>query len=155
MLPTCLMFLDGLLRKFDFGELSGLSIGDWLKKNLNILNNYLEKFSPEIMKFLENSKLSHEFFSTNWMLTLFTNSMDIQYLFVVWDFLIIFGWKFFMCFNVSVLNMFKDDILNQEQNKLTFFMKNIFRNQKFIYKFHQIVDNTFDLMNKEYKYNGK
>ena len=152
---TCLMFLDGLLRKFDFGELSGLSIGDWLKKNLNILNNYLEKFSPEIMKFLENSKLSHEFFSTNWMLTLFTNSMDIQYLFVVWDFLIIFGWKFFMCFNVSVLNMFKDDILNQEQNKLTFFMKNIFRNQKFIYKFHQIVDNTFDLMNKEYKYNGK
>ena len=151
----CLMLLDGLLQKFDFEKLLGFGIGDLLKKNLNLLGKYLEKYCPEIPKFLENWNLSHEIFSTNWMLTLLANSIESKYLFIVWDFIIIFGWKFFMCFIVSVLNLFKTEILNEQQNNLTFFMKNILKNQKFKEKFNFIVNKTIDLMNKNYKFSDK
>ena len=144
-----LMFLDGFLTKFQFADLIGLDTSDLLKKNLNHLGEQLNTFCPEIVKFLKNSNLSHEIFSTNWMLTLFANSMESKYLFIIWDFLIIFGWKFFMGFIVSVLNLFKEEILNEEQNSLNFFMKNIFRIQKFKDKFNFIIDETFSFMEKE------
>ena len=144
-----LMFLDGFLTKFQFADLIGLDTSDLLKKNLNHLGEQLNTFCPEIVKFLKNSNLSHEIFSTNWMLTLFANSMESKYLFIIWDFLIIFGWKFFMGFIVSVLNLFKKEILNEEQNSLNFFMKNIFRIQKFKDKFNFIIDETFSFMEKE------
>ena len=93
--------------------------------------------------------LSHEFFTTNWMITLFSNSMEEKYLFIVWDFLIIYGWKFFRYFVVSVLNIYKNRILEEEQNNLTFFMKNILRNEQFKVKFKDIIDNAFALMNED------
>ena len=89
------------------------------------------------------------------MLTLFANSMETKYLFIVWDFLIIFGWKFFSCFIVSVLDLFKNEILNEEQNKLNFLMKNILRNQKFKDKFRFIINKTFLLLNNEYSKSQK
>ena len=144
-----LMFLDGFLTKFQFANLIGLDIGDLLKKNLNHLGEELDIFCPEIVKFLKNSNLSHEIFSTNWILTLFANSMESKYLFIIWDFLIIFGWKFFMGFIVSVLNLYKKEILKVEQNSLNYFMKNILRNQKFKDKFNFIIEETFSYMNKE------
>ena len=60
-----------------------------------------------------------------------------------------------MCFIVSVLNLFKTEILNEQQNNLTFFMKNILKNQKFKEKFNFIVNKTIDLMNKNYKFSDK
>ena len=152
---TCLMFLDGFLQKFNFGKLLGLGVDDLLKKNLNDLGKYLDTYCPEISKFFESWNLSHEIFSTNWILTLFANSMESKDLFIIWDFLIIFGWKFFMCFIVKVLNLFKKEIISEKQNNLNYFMKNILRNQKFKEKFNYIIDMTIELMNKKYKYNNK
>ena len=144
-----LMLLDGFLTKFQFANLIGLDNGDLLRKNLNHLGEELNIFCPEIVKFLKYSNLSHEIFSTNWMLTLFANSMESKYLFIIWDFLIIFGWKFFMGFIVSVLNLSKKELLNVEQNNLNSFMKNILRNQKFKDNFNFIINETFSYMEKE------
>ena len=147
-----LMFLDGFLKKFEFENLIGLGMGSVLDKYLNQLGNNLSKYCPEIVIFLNNSKLCHEFFSTNWILTLFANSMESEYLFIIWDFLIIFGWKFLMCFIVSVLDLNKKEIIDEEQNNLTFFMKNILRNKKFNKNFNAIIDKSFSLMDKEYNF---
>ena len=146
------MFLDGLIEKFEFGKLFGLNVGDHLKKKLNNLEQNLSKFCPEIIKFLEISNLSHEFFTTNWMLTLFANSMENKYLFIVWDFLIIFGWKFFIFFVISILNKFKNEIRKVEQNNLTYFMKNLFKSKIFEKNFKNIIDETIDLINKGYNF---
>ena len=150
-----LMFLDGFIHRFNFEKLVGLGKDNLLNKNLNIIENYLKKHCTDIINFLEKSNLSHEIFTTNWMLTLFANSMETKYLFIVWDFLIIFGWKFFSCFIVSVLDLFKNEILNEEQNKLNFLMKNILRNQKFKDKFRFIINKTFLLLNNEYSKSQK
>ena len=145
------VFLDGLLQKFEFEKLLGLQ-----NELANILRNiglYINKYCPEICKYLDSMNLSHEFFTTNWMLTLFSNSMDNKHLFIIWDFLIIFGWKFFRCFTVSILNIYKDYILDEEQNKLTFFMKNILRNDIFEKNFQDILNKTFKLLNKDNEIN--
>ena len=146
-----LVFLDGFLQKFDFGKLLGNEKGNFLQKYLDELSNYLDKFCPEISKFFLNANISHEIFSTNWILTLFSNSMDNKYLFIIWDFLIIFGRNFFMNFVICVLNFFKNEILNEKQNNITFFMRNILRNKKFEENFKLIVDKTIDFMHKNYK----
>jgi len=144
-----LMFFDGFLKKLQFENLMGLGVGGVLEKYLNQLGTNLNKYCPEIVIFLKNSNLCHEFFSTNWILTLFANSMESEYLFIIWDFLIIFGWKFFMCFIVSVLNLNKKEIIGEEQNNLTYFMKNILKNKKFKENFNNIIDKSFSLMEKE------
>ena len=77
--------------------------------------------------------------------------MNNKYLFIIWDFLIIFGNNFFMCFVICVLNLFKNEILNEKQSNITFFMRNILRNQKFEENFNLIVDKTIDFMNENYK----
>lgn len=141
------VFFDALLRKFEFEKLLGIE--NELHSKLNNIRLCLQKYCPEIFRYLDSMNLSHEFFTTNWMITLFSNSMDDYYLFIVWDFLIIYGWKFFRYFVISVLNLYKKNIFEEEQNKLTFFMKNIFKNAIFQKEFKTIIKNTFDLINKD------
>ena len=141
------VFLDALLQKFEFEKLLGVE--NKLQNKLNNVGMYLKKHCPEIQNYLNSMNLSHEFFTTNWMITLFSNAMDDKYLFIVWDFLIIYGWKFFIYFEVSILNIYKDCILEEEQNKLTLFMKNLLKNDKFEQKFQIIIDQTFELINKD------
>ena len=141
------IFLDALLQKFEFEKLLGVE--NDLHKKLNNIGMYLNKYCPEICAYLDSMNLSHIFFTTNWMLTLFSNSMDEKYLFIVWDFLIIYGWKFFRYFVVSILNIYKKNILEEEQNNLTFFMKKILRNEQFNIGFEEIINKAFELMNRD------
>ena len=77
-------------------------------------------------------------------MTLFSNSMDNEYLFYIWDYMIIFGWDFFNCFIIAVLKKYEDDIILLPLNKLTFYMKNILRNKSFQIEFENIVKISFD-----------
>ena len=94
-------------------------------------------------------KLNYEYFTTNWVFTLFSNSMETKYLFSVWDYMIIFGWKFFRCFVVSVLIEFENEILNSKQNNITFIMKNMLKNKQFNSKFQFIIIQTIKMLIKE------
>ena len=67
--------------------------------------------------------LNYEFFIAGWVVTLFSNSMDNQYLFYIWDYMIIFGWDYFYCFVAAVLKKYENEILSLQLNKLTFYMK--------------------------------
>ena len=141
------VFFDALLQKFEYEKLLGIE--NELHNKLNNISLCLKMHCPDICRYLDNMHLSHEFFTTNWMITLFSNSMNDKYLFIVWDFLIIYGWKFFRFFVISILNLYKKNIFQEEQNKLTFFMKNILKNDKFKEKFKTIIEKTFELMNKD------
>ena len=141
------VFLDALMQKFEFEKLLG--VNNDLHKKLDNIGMYLKKYCPEIYNYLDSVFLSHEFFTTNWMITLFSNSMEEKYLFIMWDFLIIYGWKFFRYFIVSVLNAYKKNILEEEQNNLTFFMKKVLKSKQFKEQFEEIINKVFELMNKE------
>ena len=90
--------------------------------------------------------LNYEFFLAGWVLTLFSNSINKEYLFYIWDFMIIFGWNYFNCFIIAVLKKYENEILSLPQNKLTFYMKNILKNDSFQKDFETIMKSSFDFL---------
>ena len=139
------VFLDALIKKYDFDNLLGVS-SDSLSKKLESITNYINKKLPKVSEYFYSIKLNFEIFTTNWVLTLFANSMDKKFLFYVWDFMIIFGWKFLKCFIVAVLKNFEQIILGYPQHQLNVLMKNIMKSDEFNLKFKSIVSESIEYM---------
>lgn len=99
------LFLDALIQKFNLENIIGLSNN--LSIKLEEISNCLNKYFPKIKKYLESMNLNYEFFLAGWVLTLFSNSINNEYLFYIWDFMIIFGWNYFNCFIIAVLKIMK------------------------------------------------
>ena len=143
------IFLDALIHKFDLEKILCVTNNNYFLKILEESNNYIKKKLPRLSGYLNDMKLNYEFFTTNWILTLFSNSMETNNLFYVWDFMIIFGWKFFRCFVVAVLIFFEKDILDASQNNLTYIMKNMLKNKMFNDNFKEIIFKTIEILINE------
>jgi hypothetical protein len=138
------LFLDALIQKFNLENIIGLSNN--LSIKLEEISNCLNKYFPKIKKYLESMNLNYEFFLAGWVLTLFSNSINNEYLFYIWDFMIIFGWNYFNCFIIAVLKNYENEILSLPQNKLTFYMKNILKNDSFQKDFETIMKSSFEFL---------
>ena len=141
------VFLDGLIQRFNLENLLGKN--NKLNIKLEEIGKLLNKYCKEIIDYFDKNYLSHEFFTSNWVITLFSSSMINKYLFIVWDYMIIFGWKFFNAFVISVLNKYKKIILNKQQNDLAIFMKNILKTKQFEIDFIELINNSMELISKE------
>ena len=141
------VFLDGLIHKFKLENLLGFS--NYLNEKLESLNLYIKKKCPNACKHFDDMGLNYSFFTTNWVVTLFANSMGKNHLSSIWDYMIIYGWKFFNCFIVAVLNLYENEILRAEPNQLMRLMKNILKNEDFGTNFAKIIENTFYFIDNE------
>lgn len=141
------LFLDSLINRFELDNFFGIDNKNLITKLMNY-SNILNKYIPDIISYLEKQQINHGFFSTGWILTLFSNSMNGEYLNIVWAFMIIFGWKFFYSFVIQILKWYKDDIFNTNINELCIKMKNILSEEKFQLNYHNIIKETFIFMNK-------
>ena len=140
-------FLDAIIHQFELDKIFDNDLNNqFFETKLKYINHYLIKHLPNLNKFLTENKLNIEFFITNWILTLFSDSMETKYLVIVWDYLIIFGLKFFKYFILNVLILFENDILNSTPNNMTNIKKNMLRNEKFCYHFDELINNTVEIM---------
>ena len=139
------VFLDGLLNRFELIKYMGVK-NENLVKNLKYFSFILNKYVYDIISFFNKKLLSHDFFSTNWILTLFSNCMNKNCLVIIWCFMIIFGWKFFYCFAIETLKFYKNDIIETEEKYLNSKMKFLLNNDKFEKNLNLIIKNTFQLM---------
>ena len=142
------VFLDGLITKFKLENLFGIKNNE-LNKKLKEIEYIVNKWCPEVNKHLQKIFLNYDFFTCKWMITLFSNNINLKYLFQLWDYMIIFGWKFFNAFVISVLNKYKKIILNKQQNDLAIFMKNILKTKQFEIDFIELINNSMELISKE------
>ena len=138
-------FVDGLINKF--------KLDNYMSEENSNLSNYiskyskiLEKYMPKLIKFLAKKLLTHEFFSTGWILTLFSNSMNIKNLMIVWSFMIVFGWKFFYCFVIQILLFYENIILHTHENNLSIKMKTLLKENKFNEDVIKIVNDSLNFM---------
>jgi hypothetical protein len=141
------LFLDSLINRFELDNLIGIDNKNLITKLMNF-SNILNKYVPDIISYLDKQQISHGFFSTNWILTLFSNSMKGTCLNISWAFMIIFGWKFFYSFVIQILKWHKEDIFNTNVNDLCHKMKNILGENKFQSNYQKIIEDTFIFMNK-------
>ena len=144
------IFLDALILKFELETFISITTSNkFFIKKLEDITKYIKQKLPKINNYLKEMKLNYEFFTTNWILTLFSNSMETKNLSYIWDFMIIFGWKFFRCFVASVLMDFENEILNAKQNNITSIMKNMLKNKKFNNNFQTIINKTIKMLVEE------
>ena len=143
----CFIFVDGLIQKFKLEDFLG--VNNNLKFKIEIIDSHLKLNCQTVYNYLKEIHLSHEFFTINWVITLFANSMDKNELFFLWDCLIIFGWKFFYYFIVSILKKYENKILDTDVSQMSFLMKNLLRSQRFKNNFLDIMEKTVNLMQEE------
>ena len=140
-------FLDAMVHKFELDKILDNNLNNnFFEEKLKNINYYLMKKLPKLNKFLSDNKLNLEFFTTSWILTLFSDSMQTKFLVIIWDYLIIFGMKFFKYFILNVLLLCENDILNSEQNNITYIKKNILKNEKFYSNSDVLIENTIQMM---------
>ena len=143
-------FLDAIINKFELDKI--FLDNQFLKIKLEKINLLLIEKLPKLNKFLSNIKLNFDFFITSWILTLFSNSMETEYLSIIWDFIIIFGWKFVKYFILNILISCENDILNSTLDNLTSIKKNIFKNEIFKKNFNSLIDDSVQSMIKDYEF---
>ena len=142
-----LIFLDALINKLNLDKILDNNLNnEFYEKIFRNINSFILKQMPKLDKFLSDIKLNIEFFTTNWILTLFGDSIDNEFLVIIWDYMIIFGWKFIKYFILNILLKSENDILNSTENNLTFIKKNLLRNEKFRNNFDKIVKDTEQMM---------
>ena len=142
-----LIFLDALINKSELDKILGNNLNnEYYEKIFKNINLFLAKQLPRLDTFLSDIKLDIEFFTTNWILTLFSDSMDIEFLVIIWDYMIIFGWKFVKFFILNILLKFENDIINSTQSDLTNTKKNLLRSDKFKTNFLKILKDTEQLL---------
>ena len=141
------LFLDSLINRFELNNFYGIDTKDKLISILVRYSNILNKYIPDIISYFNKQQISHDFFSTGWILTLFSNSMKKELLITSWTFMIIFGWKFFYSFVIQILIYYKKDIFNINVNNLCIKMKGILKEDKFEKDYNVIIKRTFHFMN--------
>ena len=144
------IFLDAMIHKFEFDKILDNNLNNkfFVGKSEKI-NKYIINKLPKLDKFLSERKLNIEFFITSWILTLFSDSMETEFLLIIWDYMIIFGWKFFELFILNVLVLFENDILNSTQSNLTYIKKNILKNEKFKKDFNKLKKDTVQMISND------
>lgn len=141
------IYLDALFNKLNMEHVIG--INNDLKTKMNIIQFLLNKYCLDVVKYLENKKINHEIFTAGWIITLFSkNFKENGILMNIWNFAIIFGWKFIYLFIISVILVYKSKFMNLELYGFTQFMKDIFITNNFKEKFDEIIQITFDFMSQ-------
>lgn len=146
------LYLDALFNKLNFSKVVGITNG--LEQKMSVIQFLLQKYSPKIIKFLEEKKINHEMFTAQWIITLFSKNFENnKLLLIIWDFAIIFGWKFIYLFMISIIINFQDKCINLDLYEFTQFMKKIFKNNEFEKDFNSIIQKTFEFMKQWKKIN--
>ena len=141
------LFIDGLINLFKLENYMGEN-NSTLVLRIKKFSNIISKYTPDVIKDLENKLLSHDFFSISWILTLFSNSMNSQNLMITWCFMIVFGWKFFYCFVIQILSFYKNDIYKTSENNLSKKMKKLLKEERFNNDIKKIINNTLYFMSQ-------
>ena len=141
------MYLDSLFNKLKM--VNAIGVKNNLEKKMKIMQFLLEKLCPDTIQFLLTKKINHEIFTASWFITLFSkNFKNNNILLIIWNFSIIFGWKFIFLFSVSVVIVFKDKYSGLDLYDFTQYMKNIFVFEYFKKKFNDIMKLTFYYMSQ-------
>lgn len=140
------LFADGLINFLQLENILGIDNQNKLPEKINYISNILEKYIPNIINVFNEKFVKIEIFLTNWILTIFSSSMNRQNLIICWCFMILFGWKFFHCFIIQILVNYRDMIYSLNEIDLCKKMKNILQTDEFSRDFTNIINRTTDFM---------
>ena len=140
------LFIDGLINFLKLENYLGIDNQKNLPEKINQISNILEKYIPDLINVFNKKFVKIEIFLTNWILTIFSCSMNRKNLITCWCFMILFGWKFFHCLIIQILIKYQKLIFNLNEVELCNKMKNILNSKEFNDDFNIIINRTIDFM---------
>ena len=140
------LFIDGFINFLKLEKYIGINNQKNLPQLIKYISEILEKYIPDIISVFNKKFMKAEFFFTNWILTIFSCSMNRKNLIICWCFMILFGWKFFYCFIIQILIQYQNIIFFSNEIELCNKMKNILHSNEFIRDFNIIINKTIDFM---------
>ena len=144
-----LIYLDSIITKLNFEKVFG--VNNKLIDIMNIIKDLIKEFCPNFLIYMKKNEISHEMFTANWIITLFSKGYkNQQILLLIWNFIFIFGWKFIFLFIISMIMFFERKIINFDMFKFNIYMKEIFKSDAFINNYKEIINNTFNLMENKW-----
>lgn len=144
-LPSVFFYVHGMIKRLQMKSIFSYK-NNSLSYRINQLGTFLLKNVGDVFIYLKDNYVNHEFFTTNWVLTLFSNGMKRNLVFIVWDFMIVFGWDFFDFFVVEMLNAFKKEIFDCNVKDLSKYMRDLIGMKEFEQKFMKIVEKVIEKM---------
>ena len=143
------IYFDIIMKKLNFEKIVG--VNNNLLEKLNLIKELIENNFPLFNNFLVNNKINHEFFTLNWIITLFSKDFrKDNILFEIWDYIIIFGWKFIYLFIIALIQHFQNKLIQLDLFYFTKYMKDIFKTDDFLNNYDKIIKYTFELMSHNY-----
>ena len=138
-------FVDGLIRKLNLEDFYG--INNKVRNKIDGFGKVVQKYLPKLNNYLIENGVSHEFVTVHWALTLFSNTMEKNLMFCIWDFMILYGWDFFNAFIVVVLSKFEKELFKTQFDKLNQYLKSLLKNTGFQKDFKIIIYKSIEMMN--------
>ena len=140
------LFVDGFINFLKLENFLGIDNQKNLPEEINHFSNILQKYIPHIINVFNKKFVKIEIFLTNWLLTIFSCSMNRRNLILCWCFMILFGWKFFYCFVIQILVQYQKIIFDSNEIELCNKMKNILHSEEFNKDINAIIIKTIDFM---------
>ena len=109
------------------------------------INYYVKKYIPSVYYHFKNNNLSFDMIYSRWLLTLFTNYLDINKLDFPWTCFFIDKWKGLIKICLIMIYELKDQLLKCDLGGLSNLLK------EDTLKYHNNYINSFNLYNKVFK----
>lgn len=138
------IILDSIICKLNMNNIFNYNNNEIMSIN-NTISIMIHRYIPTIERYFNSILVNHEFFSTNLIITLFSNSTISSILFKIWAFLLVFGWEFCLVFIIQILSFFENEILSQDHFSIANYMKNLLLSTEFIKNFQVILRSSMNM----------
>ena len=136
--------LDALICLLNFKQVIG--IHHEIAKHLSSAGKAIEHNVPRLFMYLNRNGINHEIFTANWIITLFSTALEDDVLYLVWDFIILYKWKFIYCFIAGVLKVYENDIMKVNVFEFSKVMKQLLKRNEVKRDIYRIINVTFAFM---------
>ena len=137
--------LDAFITLLRFDNVIG--IGHDANSHLHCAGKCIELHVKEMYEYFKKKNINHEIFTANWIITLFANAVDNEdVLFMIWEVIIIYKWKFIYCFIAAVIKVYQDEIRNASVMDLSKVMKGLLKREGMERDIKRIINVAFVFM---------
>ena len=88
------------------------------------INFFIKEYYPKMHHHLKTTRINLDIFFSKWILTVFSNFLDFDTLYNVWDLFILDKWKAIFKFSIIIASYMKDDLINLDLHTYSSYVRN-------------------------------
>ena len=120
---TCFWIFLHFIDNIKLKDLYLQNMPDYLIK-LYQINFFIKEYYPKMHHHLKTTRINLDIFFSKWILTVFSNFLDFDTLYNVWDLFILDKWKAIFKFSIIIASYMKDDLINIDLHTYSSYVRN-------------------------------